>query len=121
LAACQTQLIHGVHLPNVVRVAGSLFIAGWASAGRRGRSAGPPKPTLQGSLAGAGTVALFLQQNTNQTATPGWVMLSHLYRLLKGCVVGWHLLGCTAIIVRNEPLLTSIGKPAHQMTHRPRG
>ena len=103
-----------------MRMTSTRFVAGWPSAGRRRRRAGPLKPTLQGPLAGATVVALFLEYNANQTATPSWVLLSHVYHLLEGRVVGWHLLGCTAIIVRHDPLLTAIGKAAHQMTHRAR-
>ena len=48
------------------------------------------------------------------------MLRAHFCRLLKGCVVGRHLLGCTAIIVWHDPVFASIGKAAHQMTHRPR-
>jgi hypothetical protein len=64
LAAAQSQLLDGIHLPDVVRMQSPLFLAGTAPARRRRRELVATKPTLQSSHAGASLV-FFLQQNAD--------------------------------------------------------
>jgi hypothetical protein len=117
LTAAQPQLVNGVHLPNIMRLAGPTIIAGGASSGRRRRLLGLPKPTLQRSLAGTVIVALLSEQNTNQAAAPHRMPLPHFHGFLENHRVGWRLLGRTTIIVGSKPFLAALGKSTYQMPH----
>jgi hypothetical protein len=99
LATRQAQLIHSIHLPNVVGLMGAADFTGGASARRRRRQRLATKPTLQRSCTGAVIVALFLQDNPDQSAAPAGVLLSHLDHLLELITACGHLLGLAAIII----------------------
>jgi hypothetical protein len=118
LAAPETQLIDGIHLPNIMWFLSTLIVAGRTPARRSRRQSRAPKPALQGSFAGAGIVPLLLQQNANQAAAPGCMLFAHVDGLVKRGAIRRGLLGRTAFVVRRESLLPALTKPAHQMINR---
>ena len=119
-AAGQTQLIHRIHLPGLVRTAGALLLAGGASAWRRWRELVVLKPTLQRSHTGAGLVR-FVKHHVNQATAPPGMLLPHLDGLLEGHALNRELLGAATGIVGSEGLLAALREAAHQMTHRALG
>jgi hypothetical protein len=115
-AAGQTQLIHRIHLPRLVRTAGTLLVAGETSAGRRGGEFAVLKPTLQRSHTGAGLVR-FAKHHADQAATPLGMLLPHRDGLLERDALDRELLGATTGIVGSEGLLAALREATHQMTH----
>src|SRR5579859_2594764 len=96
-------------------------VAGRSATGRCGRQQRTPKPTLQGSFAGAGIVSLFLQEDANQPTAPSGVLLPHLDGLLKGVAVRGQLVGGTVSIIGFDPALPTPGKTTYQVLHRAYG
>ena len=115
-AAAQTQLIHRIHLPGLVRTAGALLLAGGASAGRRRGEFAVLKPTLQRSHTGAWLIR-FVKHHVNQAAAPAGMLLPHLDGLLEGDALDRKLLGAATGIVGSEGLFAALREAAHQVTH----
>ena len=115
-AAGQTQLVHRIHLPGLVRTAGALLLAGGAAAWRRWGEFAVLKPTLQRSHTGAGLVC-FVKHHVNQAAAPPGMLLPHLDGLLEGDALHRELLGAATSIVGSERLLAALREAADQVTH----
>jgi hypothetical protein len=77
------------------------------------------EPALQRSFTGTGIVALFLQKNANQSATPRGVPLSHLDGFVELVTVRGQCFGGTATIIGFKSTLPTHSKTMHQIPHRP--
>jgi len=109
-------LIHRIHLPDLVRTAGTLLLAGGTPAWRRWGEFAVLKPTLQRSHTWAGLVR-FVKHYLNQAAAPPGMLLPHRDGFLEGDALNRELLGAATVIVGSEGRLTALREAAHQVTH----
>jgi hypothetical protein len=88
LAVGQTQLLDGVHLPDVVGVHRRVPLLGGLAAGRRRRLAQRLPVALQGAFAGQGQVGMQLgQADADEAGSPGGMGLVEEQGLLEQGVV----------------------------------
>jgi hypothetical protein len=122
LAASQGQLLHGVHLPNVVRLMGPLGVGLGAPSRWRYRGSTPTQPTLQRAFAGHGFARMALLEDHPQKAgAPRRVLLAQPQRFLNegaGLMLGP---GAAPFIRRRHRLGAQPSKTLHQSPNRARG